>query len=62
MGWVIRFPNHEQDSYLLRYTIKGPKFTFHVSEAYKFPTKDHAVNVLQGDERLKGGKVEQHEG
>ena len=39
------------------YTTQGPVLVDTKEEASKFSKKEYAENVLQGDDRFKGGKV-----
>ncbi len=39
------------------YTDKGPIITPTSETAYHFPDREHAENVLNGDERFKGARI-----
>lgn len=49
------------DGFYAGYTDKGPIIVKEAKEAYSFPAKDNAQNVLNGDERFKGGRILQIE-
>jgi hypothetical protein len=60
MSFILKFPNQDQDCYYVRYSpIKGPIFTFIPTEAYQFPTREHAQNVKNGDERFGNAVIEE---
>jgi len=44
-------------SYYAGYTVTGPVIQAALINAYRFPAKENAENVLGGDVRLNGGKV-----
>lgn len=63
MKYVLRFTDEQDRSvYYSGYGARGggPIFTG-LESAYRFPRRDYAENVLNGDERLKGFKIDQVE-
>ena len=53
--FVIRL----NDQYYALYTSSGPLFMPSKETAYKFYFAAKAQNVIEGDERLKGAKIEE---
>lgn len=39
------------------YTVQGPVIVQGTKDAYAFPTRGHAENVQQGDERLRPSRI-----
>ena len=57
MYYLLAIDLDGQRFYYAGYTTQGPTLVQEQEQAFRFPDKEHAINVLQGDARFNGGVV-----